>query len=76
MPEMDSDLKVLDDASLRELNAYRRLGTLKELRCLKHQESRRRERNQYAHRVVNNLLGGVTFAAAIYLIVFIMIILS
>ena len=60
----------------RELTAYRKLGSLQELRCLKHSESCRRDNINYLHKVINNLLGVAMVMAGVVVTLFIMVILA
>lgn len=59
------EMSSLDEYSQRELNAYRNLGTLRELRLLKHREMHRRDRRERLHRMLEYLLAGAIFGASI-----------
>ena len=66
----------LDEYSQRELNAYRNIGTVRELRRLKHQEMHRRERRWRIQRLMDLVLGGVTFAGFIIACIFLCVLLT
>lgn len=70
------EMSSLDEYSQRELNAYRNIGTIRELQRLKHQEMHRRERRWRLHRLLDLVLGGVIFAGIIVACIFLCVLLT
>lgn len=66
----------LDESSQRELDAYRKLGSVKHLGWLKHKEQKRRERRLYWSRKLDELFGAVVLAGAIVLLITLGVILT
>ena len=67
------EMRILDESSQRELAAYRKLGSIKQLKALKYQEQLRRQRKYKALQFVDKLLGGVLVLTMLMSIVCIMI---
>ena len=59
------DLNYLNERSQRELNAYRSMGTLKEIRLLKHQEMLRIKRRQRIRGIIEYVLAGTIFVSSL-----------
>lgn len=70
------DLRYLDERRQRELAAYRKLGSLKELRRIKHREMQRRRRRNQVHAVLDKILAGAIFGATVAGVLFLGVILS
>jgi hypothetical protein len=71
-----SEMIYLDESSQRELAAYRKLGSVRELRLLKHREFQRRYRYKRAYLLLNKILAAATFSAYLVSILFIIAILT
>ena len=70
------DLRFLDERSQRELAAYRKLGSLKELRVLKHEEFQRKQRRNRAFQFIDKFMAGALFVTCLVAIMCIAIVCS
>jgi hypothetical protein len=64
------EMSSLDEYSQRELTAYRNIGTIKELRRLKHEDMNRCERRRRFNQLLNDLLAGAIFALSLCVCLF------
>jgi hypothetical protein len=75
-PYIHSEMTYLDESSQRELAAYRKLGSVRQLRLLKHREYQRRYRYMRVCLLLNKILAAATFGACLVSILFIVAILA